>query len=81
VIIDFEGEPPETTLREAANLAAFYSQSRTSAGVPVDYTPRKFVKKPSGTRPGMVIYSTNRTLYITPDPQLIQHLRENTEQK
>ncbi len=81
VIVDFEGEPPEATLREAANLAAFYSQSRTSAGVPVDYTPRKFVKKPSGTRPGMVIYSTNRTLYVTPEPQLIQRLRENAEQK
>ena len=80
VIIDFEGEPPETTLREAANLAAFYSQSRTSAGVPVDYTPRKYVKKPSGARPGMVIYSTNRTLYVTPDPQLVQRLRERAEQ-
>jgi len=81
VIIDHEGEPPETTLREAANLAAFYSQSRTSAGVPVDYTPRKYVKKPSGARPGMVIYSTNRTLYVTPDAQLMQRLRENAEQK
>jgi len=81
VIIDHEGEPPETTLREAANLAAYYSQSRTSAGVPVDYTPRKFVKKPSGARPGMVIYSTNRTLYVTPDAQLVQRLRENAEQK
>lgn len=81
VIIDFEGEPPETTLREAANLAAYYSQSRASTGVPVDYTPRKFVKKPSGARPGMVIYSTNRTLYVTPDTQLVQRLRENAAQK
>lgn len=81
VIIDHEGEPPETTLREAANLAAYYSQSRTSAGVPVDYTPRKFVKKPSGARPGMVIYSTNRTLYVTPDAQLVQRLRENASKK
>ncbi|MEZ4509237.1 MAG: fibronectin/fibrinogen-binding protein, partial [Eubacteriales bacterium] len=74
-------EPPESTLREAANLAAYYSQSRASAGVPVDYTPRKFVKKPSGARPGMVIYSTNRTLYVTPDTQLVQRLRENAAQK
>ena len=80
-IIDFEGEPPEQTLREAANLAAFYSQSRSSAGVPVDYTPRKYVKKPSGARPGMVIYSTNRTLYVTPDTAMIQQLRERVEQK
>jgi predicted ribosome quality control (RQC) complex YloA/Tae2 family protein len=81
VIIDFEGEPPEATLREAANLAAYYSQSRSSAGVPIDYTARKFVKKPSGARPGMVIYSTNRTLYVTPDAALIQRLRENAAQK
>lgn len=81
VIIDFDGEPPENTLREAANLAAYYSQSRTSSGVPVDYTPRKFVKKPSGARPGMVIYSTNRTIYVTPDAPLMQRLRENAERK
>ena len=79
VVIDFEGEPPEQTLREAANLAAYYSQSRSSAGVPVDYTPRKYVKKPSGARPGMVVYSTNRTLYVTPDSALIQRLRERAE--
>ncbi len=81
VIIDFDGEPPEATLREAANLAAYYSQARASTAVPIDYTPRKFVKKPSGARPGMVIYSTNRTLYVTPDAQLVQRLRENAEQK
>lgn len=81
VIIDFEGEPPESTLREAAALAAFYSQARASSGVPVDYTPRKFVKKPSGARPGMVIYSTNRTLYVTPDTMLIQRMRESAAQR
>ena len=75
VIVDFEGEPPEQTLQEAAMLAAYYSKARLSSGVPVDYTPRKFVKKPSGARPGMVIYSTNRTLYVTPDPALVQRLR------
>ena len=75
VIIEHAGEPPEATLREAASLAAYYSQSRASANVPVDYTPRKYVKKPSGARPGMVIYSTNRTLYVTPDPALVSSLR------
>ncbi|MEA4869462.1 MAG: NFACT RNA binding domain-containing protein [Christensenella sp.] len=81
VIIDYDGEPPETTLREAANLAAFYSQARTSSGVPVDYTPRKFVKKPSGARPGMVIYSTNRTLYVSPDAALVQRMRTESEKR
>ncbi len=80
VIVDFDGEPPEATLREAASLAAYYSRARASAGVPVDYTPRKYVKKPSGARPGAVVYSTNRTLYVTPDATLIQRLRERAEQ-
>lgn len=75
VIVDHIGEPPETTLREAAMLAAYFSQARSSANVPVDYTPRKNVKKPSGARPGMVIYTTNRTLYTTPEPALIASLR------
>lgn len=70
VVVDYPGDPPEATLREAANLAACYSQARGSSNVPVDYTPRKYVKKPSGARPGMVIYSTNRTLYVTPDAAL-----------
>jgi predicted ribosome quality control (RQC) complex YloA/Tae2 family protein len=79
VIIDFEGEPPEQTLKEAAALAAYYSQARLSSGVPVDYTPRRFIKKPCGARPGMVVYSTNRTLYVTPDAALIQRLKAQSE--
>ena len=75
VIVDFDGEPPERTLKEAAMLAAYFSHARASSGVPVDYTPRKFVKKPSGARPGMVIYATNRTLYVTPDGAIVQALR------
>jgi predicted ribosome quality control (RQC) complex YloA/Tae2 family protein len=75
VVIDYDGDPPEHTLKEAAMLAAYYSQARASSGVPVDYTPRKFVKKPSGARPGMVIYTTNRTLYVTPDAASMQALR------
>ena len=76
VIIRREGEPPERTLREAAVLAAFYSKARGSENVPIDYTPRKFVKKPAGAKPGMVIYTTNRTLYVTPDEALIKRMRE-----
>ena len=59
-------------------LAAFYSQAKTSSNVPVDYTLRKNVKKPSGARPGMVIYSTNRTLYVTPEPAYILALRADS---
>jgi predicted ribosome quality control (RQC) complex YloA/Tae2 family protein len=77
VVIDFPGEPPENTLREAAMLAAYFSQARASSGVPVDYTPRKFIKKPSGSRPGMVVYSTNRTIFVSPEPSLAQRLRSD----
>ena len=67
-------EPDAQSLLEAAQLAAYFSQGRESANVPVDYTPVKFVKKPAGGRPGMVIYTTYQTLYVTPDEQLAQRL-------
>jgi len=59
-------------------LAAYYSKARGSASVPVDYTPRKYVKKPSGAKPGMVIYTTNQTLYVTPDESAV-HAMEARE--
>ena len=74
VVIRGGGEPREATLREAAALAAYYSRARGSQNVPVDYTPRKYVKKPGGAKPGMVIYTTNRTVYATPDETLIKRL-------
>ena len=79
VIVDYEGEPPERTLREAAMLAAYYSKAHASGNTPVDYTPRKYVKKPAGARPGMVVYSTNRTLYVTPDVRKIAELRADSD--
>lgn len=59
-------EVSHVTLNEAAVLAAFYSKARTSSKVPVDYTLVKNVKKPNGAKPGMVIYTTNSTVYVTP---------------
>lgn len=56
----------EKTLEEAAILAAYYSKAQNSSKVPVDYTEIKNVKKPSGAKPGMVIYYTNRTILVTP---------------
>lgn len=80
VIVDHKGEPPADTLYAAAQLAAYYSKARQSASVPVDYTPRKYIKKPSGARAGMVIYTTNRTLYVTPDEAYVKGLtREEGE--
>ena len=67
VIIFTEGkEVPEETLVFAAKLAAKHSKAADSENVPVDTTLVKYVKKPSGAKPGMVIYTHNRTLYVTP---------------
>lgn len=67
--------PPETTLMQAAILAATHSKAAASAQVPVDYTQIRHVKKPSGAKPGMVIYENNRTVYVTPDTALAERLR------
>ena len=62
-------EVPETTVRFAAGIAAFHSRAKNSSQVPVDYVPVKLVKKPAGAKPGMVIFTGNRTIYVTPiDP-------------
>lgn len=67
VIIRAEGrEIPDDTIVYAARIAAFHSKAKNSSQVPVDYVPVRFVKKPSGSKPGMVIFTNNRTLYVTP---------------
>ncbi len=76
VIIKAEGkEVPEQTLFEAAMLAAYHSKGRESSQVPVDYTAVKFVKKPAGAKPGMVIFTNNRTLFVAPDEALCERLK------
>ena len=70
VIIRNGGRPiPEATLREAAALAAYYSQSRAAGSVPVDYTEQRYVRHIKGGGPGMVTYERERTLQVAPgDP-------------
>ena len=58
--------PDDETLLFAARVAAKYSKGGTGSHVPVDYTLRKYVKKPSGAKPGFVIYTHQRTLYVDP---------------
>ncbi len=58
---------PESTMLQAAQLAAYYSKGRDSSQVPVDYTLVKNVKKPNGAKPGMVIYDYYNTVYVTPE--------------
>ncbi len=62
----------DQTLVEAALLAAKHSKGGASSLVPVDYTLRKYVKKPSGAKPGFVIYTHQRTLYVTPDAEAMK---------
>jgi predicted ribosome quality control (RQC) complex YloA/Tae2 family protein len=67
VILKSGGRPlPETTLREAAALAAYYSQARESGAVEVDYTEQRYVRHMKGGGPGMVIYERERTLRVAP---------------
>ena len=67
VIVRSDGnELPESTVMFAALIAAKNSKAANSSSVPVDYTKVKYVKKPAGAKPGMVIYKTNRTVFVTP---------------
>ncbi len=67
--------PSEEDIAEAAMLAAWFSQARESGNVPVDYTEVRNVKKPAGGRPGMVIYTTCRTVNVTPREETVNRLR------
>lgn len=75
VIIKHKGNLPETTLDEAANLAAYYSKAKDSSKVAIDYTEARHVHKPNGAKPGMVIYYTNKTIYITPEKPNLKKLQ------
>jgi predicted ribosome quality control (RQC) complex YloA/Tae2 family protein len=57
---------PEATLRQAAQLAAYYSQVRDSACVAVDYTERRYVRPIKGAGPGLVTYTRERTIRVAP---------------
>ncbi|WP_042160119.1 Rqc2 family fibronectin-binding protein [Paenibacillus gorillae] len=68
------GDFGDATLEEAAMLSAHFSQARSSSLVPVDYTFIRHVRKPSGAKPGFVIYDHQKTLFITPDEQRLKQL-------
>ena len=76
VVVSENKTVPNSTLTQAAMIAAFNSKARTSSLVPVDYTEIKNIKKPSGAKPGMVIYSTYQTAYVTPNEQEVNALLE-----
>ena len=80
VILVTNGEtPPEQSVRQAAMLAALHSGAASSGQVPVDFTEVRHVHKPSGAKPGFVIFEKNRTLFVTPDKVLAERLQKNAE--
>ena len=80
VIIKTDGkEVSDETIFEGAMLAAYFSKSKLSSQVPVDYTKKKNIKKPNGAKPGMVIYETNSTIYVTPTEELVAKLKIKSE--
>lgn len=56
----------DSIIYKCATIAAYYSKAKLSQNVPVDYTYIKYVRKPNGAKPGMVIYTNNKTLYVNP---------------
>lgn len=68
--------PPDRTVTEAMQLAVYFSQAREGQNVPVDYTRVKFVKKPAGAKPGMVVYEHYATAVATADAALVEKLKE-----
>ena len=79
VILKTSGvEPTEDNLLTAAKIAAYFSQYKDSSNVPVDYTECKFVKKPSGSKPGFVIFFNQHTVYVTPDEATLSIIRNTT---
>ena len=72
VIISCGGvKPPDDTITQAAQLAAYYSESTGGQNIPVDVTPVKQVKKLSGAKPGMVIYHTYNTVIVNPYKDIV----------
>ncbi|MBP2626429.1 MAG: Fibronectin-binding domain protein [Firmicutes bacterium] len=67
-------DPLPSAIESAAHLAAYYSKASQSTKVPVDYTRRRYVKKPSGSKPGFVIYDHQQTIYIAPDKNTVDSL-------
>ena len=76
VILRTGGQTPaDQDLREAALLAAWFSQGRESSHVPVDCTQVRNVKKPAGGRPGMVVYTQFQTIAVTPSQEEVARLQ------
>ncbi len=69
-----DGRPPRRDLAEAATLAALHSSARHSGRVAVAWTRRKYVRKPRGAAPGSVVPGRLQTVFVTPDPTIVERL-------
>jgi len=76
VLVQAEGrEIPNEDLTEAAEIAAYNSDAKGGDNIAVDYSDVKNIKKPAGARPGFVIYHTNYTAYVTPNPEKLEKMK------
>lgn len=75
IIVSEGKEIPDNTIVEAATLAAYCSKARNGTKIPVDYTKVRFVKKPNGAKPGMVIFTNNKTILVNPSEELYERLK------
>lgn len=69
-------EVPDRTFEEAARLAAYYSSARGSDKVEIDYTQKKNIKKPKGSKPGFVVYYTNYSMIVSSDIKDIKDIED-----
>lgn len=76
IISNNEKEIPDSTLEDAAILAAYYSKGKNLKHVNIDYTERKNVKKPKGAKAGMVIYENFKTINVSPSKEHIRKLKK-----
>ena len=81
LITGTKGQPPETTLLEAAGIAAYLSKAKNGGKVAVDYAPRKNVRKPNGARPGMVVYENYRTVLVPASRETFERLIVSPSEK
>lgn len=78
LILRCNGETPKIeVIQKCAEIAAYYSKARFSSHVPVDYTFKKFVKKPHGSVPGYVIYTNNKTIFVDPSNNIAETQLKN----
>lgn len=66
ILVVTQKEPSQETINKVAELSAYYSKAKQSSNVPVDYTFAKYVKKPSKSKPGIVIYTNQKTVNVNP---------------